>query len=313
MDISLSNNHTCQLMSDQFNEKIMYFTWSNYHDIFENHPYIRKALDISHRVLNESAISLSPFSLMIQSELDHSENKKYGLGSSACLSVGLIQSVCSLHGLRLTPLDLYKLSVLSQFYDFPYSSFGDLACVAFNEWVYYQRFDSSCLIDRQDQSVLERISIPWPNLIIQTLPALNFPILIVYTGQSAQSQHLVKMIGDHQGSSDFLTFSQKSQRIVSDLYARWDQLQSQDLMQSILLLHNNLKQLAQFTQTPLIPSSMLHIEKIIHNHHGMMKFSGAGGGDCVLGIFETSAHLYEAHFELSSQGYDAFIIQKETL
>jgi phosphomevalonate kinase len=300
------------ITSRQFKEGSIYYSWNTYTEAFQNHPYIKRALDITQRYLSEHAIALKPVGLKLESELDSSKNQKYGLGSSASLTVGLIKSISSLHGLHLSPLELFKLSVLSQFNDFPHSSYGDLACVAYDSWVYYDRFNVDFLKQHSTLSLHELCALPWQDLTIQAIKPFKTQLLVVYTNHAANTHDLVKLIGAQQHTPAFIEFSNESRRLVSDLHHRWNQLDSYQILQLVTALQSNLKRLAKLSQTDLITEDMDQIASIVHAHQGAMKFSGAGGGDCVLCFFSSDDNLNQAQQQLNAAGYETFFINKET-
>ncbi len=299
--------------SNQFKEGTLFYTWQTYSTDFHEHAYIQRALHIVQRYLTEKSITLQPVGIELKSELDHHKNQKYGLGSSATLTVGLIKSICALHGVVLSPLELYKLSVLSQFYDFPHSSYGDIACVAFDAWVYYQKFDLDFLNQQDSSSIVDLCSIAWPQLQITTLEPLQIDLLVAYTNQTADSHKLVKTVSAHQTNASFIEFSKMSHQLVTDLHQSWNKLKTAQVLTLMSALQLNLEDLATLTQAPLITHDMNRIDTLIKQHQGILKLSGAGGGDCVLCFFPTNTALVRAQSELESVGYETFMIDKELL
>ena len=185
--------------------------------------------------------------------------------------------------------------------------------MAFKDWVFYQKFDPDFLLMRKHARILDLYQMVWPTLVIEVMPALSLPILVVYSGQAANSHQLVKLVSTHKNSVEFKTFSCKSKHLVNALHQTWPSLSAETLMPLMQSLQDQLAQLAHFCQAPLISSSMLHIMQLIQAHQGVMKFSGAGGGDCVLGVFKTSDELILARGALEAEGFETFIIQKEVL
>lgn len=301
------------IFSSQFKEGALSYTWQTFSTDFHEHPYIQRALHIVQRYLTEKSITLKPMGIELESELDNHKNQKYGLGSSATLTVGLIKSICALHGVLLSPLELYKLSVLSQFYDFPHSSYGDIACVAFDAWVYYQKFDLDFLNQRDSNSIVDLCTMPWPQLQILKLEPLQIDLLVAYTNQAADSHKLVKTVSAHQTNSSFIEFSKITHHLVTDLYQYWNKLKTDQLLTLMAALQHNLGNLATLTQAPLITDDMNQIYTLIQQHQGIMKLSGAGGGDCVLCFFPTNTALIRAQNELERAGYETFMIDKELL
>ena len=89
--------------------------------------YVLKAIELTERYAKEQNCQLSTFNLQLDSDLDSPDGKKYGLGSSAAVTVATVKAVAAYYNLALTPLEIFKLAASAHYLVQKNGSLGDIA------------------------------------------------------------------------------------------------------------------------------------------------------------------------------------------
>jgi mevalonate kinase len=115
------------------------------------------------------------------------------------------------------------------------------------------------------------MKMPWDGLLFA--PITNIPLtpMVIYSGTSADSHTLVKLLTPHLT----LDWVNQSNQYVHRLMTHWDG-------KTVDAIHRHLKTLAITSKAPLFTKGIETILRIAHEYEGVGKFSGAGGGDCTL-------------------------------
>jgi phosphomevalonate kinase len=240
----------------------------------------------------------------INSELDTTDNIKFGFGSSAAITIALLRVLFDYHDISYNELTLYKAGVLINNAISKSTSFGDLACIAYEKPIYYKKFNSLFLSQINSLSINELLVIDWPGLIIEEI-SFNNKFLIVHSKQSANSHKLVSSVFRHQNEKEFNLFLNVSEGLVKELVN--NPANSKNIISK---LDDNFRYLEKVTNIKLFTKEMDDIRNIIYEFQGTMKFSGAGGGDCVIVFFDSEIVLFSAKEKLSKFGYDVNIYEK---
>ena len=261
----------------------------------QDYIYVVKTIKWFLSYLEELNIGLQFVSIEIHSELNYNDKKKFGLGSSAAIVIALLKALFEFYGLHYNNMALFKAGVLIQGKIAKATSFGDLACIAFEKLIYYRKFDNNIL--NQNLPIIDLLNMDWKGLVIEELN-LNLYFLTVYTNHPANSFSLVEKVFAFNKDKGFKLFLERSEELVLSLKKN-----KKDIKTIINNLDINLRYLNALTKTDLIIPEMDDIKKIISPLKGSMKFSGAGGGDCVICFFNNSTDLNEANKLLVDNGY----------
>lgn len=233
-------------------------------------PYLRLSMEVVRQWFEAKKIPWRIFSVTIDSTLvaDHG---KYGLGSSGAITVALIGALLKFHGVSFTPETLYKLAVIATVQNYQDTSFGDVACSSLAQPIHYRKFLPSMMPLIKTLHVHTLIDMPWEGLLL--MPIVNMPLtpMVIYSGTSADSHTLVKLLTPHLT----LDWVRQSNQYVHTFMTSWD-------TKMIDVIHRHLQQLATLSKAPLFTEGIDAILKIAHEFAGVGKFSGAGGGDCTL-------------------------------
>lgn len=188
------------IVSKQYQENSLY--WSRQGDelVFDNRDnpfhYILSAIRLTEKYVREMGKPLTLYHLHINSELDSQDGKKYGLGSSAAVTVATVKALLDFYHVPLTKDRLYKLAAIAHLDVQGNGSLGDIAASVYGGWIAYRSFDRSWLAAiRRETSLVDLINMDWPQLSIELLtPPANLQLMIGWTGSPASTSQLVDRI-----------------------------------------------------------------------------------------------------------------------
>jgi phosphomevalonate kinase len=227
-------------------------------------------MEVVRQWLEAKKIPWRIFSVTINSTLvaDHG---KYGLGSSGAITVALIGALLTFHNVSFTTETLYKLAVIATVQNYQDTSFGDVACSSLAQPIHYRKFLPSMMPLIKTLHVHTLIDMPWEGLLLTPIHPLPLTPIVIYSGTSADSHTLVKLLTPHLT----LDWVKQSNQYVHALMTSWD-------TNVIDAIRRHLQTLATISKAPLLTKGIDAILKIAHEFDGVGKFSGAGGGDCTL-------------------------------
>lgn len=261
---------------------------------------IASCLETSYRYLltHGPALLPRPYVLTIQSDLDSPSGAKYGLGSSAAVSVACIEALLQAYHVPYTPRLIYQLAVISQKRIGLSGSFGDIACTSFRTLIAYQNFDPTLLNQALTTSYqLEDLLDPsyWPGLDIQPLPwPTDWEMAIAWTKSPSSTDDLLQLNNaghlnstGHFEQRQVLTtedFLQASQSQVNALQtalnqSNWDKAQAALTANGTSLLRYHHNRSVPY-QTPALKQAVT----LAQYCQAASKISGAGGGDCAIAL-----------------------------
>lgn len=268
-----------------------------------NNLVVQDAINIVQRYAQQKGITCVSGHLHIESGLDNSLTTKYGLGSSGAVCVGIIKVLAKVYNIELTPLELYKLAVLSQLEHFSYSSFGDLAVSAYDCWIMYHKYDTIWLSQHMHKDIDWLLHHVWPQLSIEPIKAHAFPMSLVFTNASADSQTMVKLMKKHTTKSYYTLFVETTRSVMDPLSKAIDQDCTANVLRYTKSLASALDMLQRNTMIPIRTATMDDIETMIEPFDGFIKVSGAGGGDCVWCLYPDSISQQRGNEVLMKAGF----------
>ena len=254
--------------------------------------FVQQAIYVAEKYLHEKGIDTSSFKLTVISELDDPSGRKYGLGSSAAIVVGVVSAILKLNEsetITITQEELFKASTIAHFQTQGSGSGADIAASTYGGWICYTSFQSRWLIVELEKGdgLKELIEKPWPSLSITPLSQPSMLTLYVgWTGKVAGTGPLVKQIQEWGKSHSelFEQFLQESDRAVSKVVRSFE---SDDRLGAIEGLIDNrlaLKRLGEQANVPIETPSLQALATIAEKFGGAGKSSGAGGGDCGIAL-----------------------------
>ncbi len=233
------------------------------------------------------------FDLRIESELDDASGRKFGLGSSAAVTVAVIAALDEFYALGLNRTERFKLAMLATIDVAPRSSGGDLAASTFGGWIRYTAPDREALgMHRAAFGVGSALGSPaWEQCSVTRLPhPQQLRLLVGWTGSPASTERLVDGVR-HAGRSDRPhdpAFLQQSRALVDDLVRALDGTES-DALPAIREARRLLQGLGAATGIPIETEELRVLCDIAERHGAAGKPSGAGGGDCGIVLADEDA------------------------
>lgn len=256
----------------------------------------------------------SPAHIFVTSELDDRSGKKYGLGSSAALSVALMTALLKFSTSSQAvndPLTIFKLASIAHFKAQGNGSCADIAASTYGGWLNYRSFDSDWLMAQlnQDQSVSALVQSDWPALKIAPLKqpeGLHF--LIGWTKESAQTAPMVAKVREleTEQSDRYQAFLKDSQRAVEQIITGFQQGKVDDVFAGITANREVLKKIGDEADVPIESPALTKLIEAASTH-GAAKTSGAGGGDCGIAFVSDPAdceHVYQLWTEAEIEPLD---------
>lgn len=257
-DVEISSANTTTIYSDIFGYSI-HLTEKE-----RNYQLILDCIFFFSKYLHQQNRTLKLFHLNISSEL-YSENKKYGLGSSGSVVVAVFRALLLFHNMQLSNLELFKLIAIFLIKRSYNGSLADIACITFNENIYFKQFDRSFIFQDDDIGALLKNNFNSLQITKYHIPN-NIKMLVVWSGVTADSSKLVNEVK----LNDY--FIANSNKLTLQLLHG----DCNDFYQCIPQLRTLLQQLSPQIEI----ETLRNICDIAYNNGALAKSSGAGGGDC---------------------------------
>ena len=275
----------------------------------EHHPYdyVLATITLAEELRAELGLAPRFFDLRLDSGLDDVTGRKFGLGSSAAVTVATAAAIDEFYGFGLTRLELFKLALLATIHVSPSASGADVAASTFGGWIGYRSPDRATLRERAaTTSVAEllRSDDAWDGLeIVRLPPPETLRLLVGWTGSPASTERLVDEIRRHAraGDVDLPAFLLDSRACVSEL---WDALNRGDDAATMTAVHDARRLLQQLGRQAGVDIETARLSALCDTAESVGavgKSSGAGGGDCGIVLAPESADIagllrnWEAH------------------
>ncbi|UZD62336.1 phosphomevalonate kinase [Brevibacterium sp. JSBI002] len=274
------------------------------HIIVDERPfdYVLSAISTVEELRSGRGASPRYFDLEISSELNDSDGRKFGLGSSAAVTVATIAALDEFYRLGLTLTERFKLAVLATIAISTKASGGDLAASTFGGWIRYSSPDRAALhAHREAHGVVSALSCSeWAGCSARRVtPPSSLDLLVGWTGSPASTEHLVTRVhtpreqaaeasagstAAPQKARPLVSFAAESHTLVDDLVAAFDADDAEASLTTIRSVRALLRRLSDSTGS-LIETEALHdLCEIAETHGAAAKPSGAGGGDCGIAL-----------------------------
>ena len=269
LSATIQEANTYQLVSDLFGYKV---------DLTPNKDYalIQETIQLMEEWVKDQGIALKPLDLHLRGTLGE-EGKKYGIGSSGSVVLLVIKAMAALYEIDLSPDLLFRLAAVVLVQRGDNGSMGDLACIAYEDLIYYQSFDRAWLHEvLTSQPLSQVLDLDWNYQIRVIQPAVSYDFLVGWTKEPAISSDLIRQI---KGAikEDFL---KESQTAVKNLEKGLREGNQREIEASIQRADQNLKSLNHLIYTPALKA----LQQATEGLSACSKSSGAGGGDCGIAL-----------------------------
>ena len=241
-----------------------------------DYALIQETIGVMNTYLLALGNQLQPFSLKICGKMER-DGKKFGIGSSGSVVILILKAMAALYELDLEPELLFKLASYVLLKRGDNGSMGDLACIAYEDLIYYRPFDRRLVRKRMDEVDLPQLLAEgWGFEIRSIQPCLAMEFLVGWTKQPAISKDLVNQVKSAISES-FLTGSR----------TQVDALERALLVGEKLAIQSSLEKASQLLEmlSPAIYIDRLKVLKeAAEGLNCVAKSSGAGGGDCGIAL-----------------------------
>lgn len=247
--------------------------------------FVLSAIERTERYIQSLGKQLGVYQLSVSSDLTRKDGRKYGLGSSAAVTVACTKAILAFYDVKIEQQIVFKLAALAHLAVQGNGSCGDIAAAVYGGWIAYTSFDRKWLAPfiSLENDWLELLEMDWPKLSIQPLVLpMELHLIVGWTGTPASTAKLINRVekarrGKEKGYQHFL---KQSKTCVEKMIAGFLKQQPEFVLEGIRENRRILAQLANLCGI-LIETDKLHqLCTIAENHRGAAKPSGAGGGDC---------------------------------
>lgn len=259
--------------------------------------YVVMSIKVVEALASELAKPLKFFDLIVESELENVDGLKYGLGSSAAVTVSTISALCELYQINISKLALFKLAAIVHHKIKSNGSGGDLAAIIYGGIIVYERYDQAWLKAALSKNKLnDLISVEWPYLNIKRLNKPNdLTILIGWTSEPASTTLLVERLNENKylHQSAYNEFLRNSKNVVNDLVEAFESANYNKIFENIKLSRKLLNELSSNLKFEIETASLTNLVESSLKYQAVAKSSGAGGGDCGLAFLKNNLNASE--------------------
>ncbi len=261
--------------------------------------FAKHAIESALRYLETRNIPIQPFYLETWGEISMVKNEetgqkmKVGFGSSAAAVVAIIAAVLQYHtDSNFTQQDkevIFKLSIISHFLGQGKLGSGfDVAASTFGGALIYRKFDPDWLQQKITNEPLSKlVNEDWPLLqyIPISLPA-ELVMMVGFTGTSASTTKLVQEMKLYKQKypDGYFTIISRIADVTEQLI---EAIKSKNQLSILKLLDQNrilLEELSFACSCHLEIEAHQIMSHTASKYGAVAKFSGAGGGDCSVGV-----------------------------
>ena len=252
--------------------------------------YILAAIRLTEKYAQEKGTLLSFYDLKVTSELDNSNGRKYGLGSSGAVTVATVKALNLYYDLKMDRLTQFKIAALAHLAVQGNGSCGDIAASCYGGWLAFSTFDHEWVLRKQQEWTLTQLlTSDWLELSIRPLTVpKSLRLLIGWTGSPASTSDLVDQVyqskeAKEKGYAKFLADSKDCVNRLIDGFLNED---SRTIKKMITENRKLLVGLSSLTGVTIETPALKKLCDLAETYRGAAKSSGAGGGDCGIVIVD---------------------------
>ncbi|WP_280216975.1 phosphomevalonate kinase [Nocardia neocaledoniensis] len=250
--------------------------------------YVFAAASILDRLRTERGITARPYVLAVSTDLGDADGRKYGLGSSAAVTVATVAALARFHVLGLSAMDRYRLAMLATITVNPRASGGDVAAGTWGGWLAYGSPDRGVVAEIVARDGVDAaLRAPWPGLSVRPLPTPpGLALRVGWTGSPASTPALVGAATRARG--DRTVFNARSNDCVQRLTTAVDAGDVAAIRAEIDCARELLLGLDDAAQLGIMTPRLHALCAAAAAVGAAAKPSGAGGGDCGIAVIENT-------------------------
>ncbi|WP_280409027.1 phosphomevalonate kinase [Nocardia brasiliensis] len=253
-----------------------------------NFDYVLAAVDVVERLVVERGLVPRAFELHTAgTDFVDSAGVKLGLGSSAAVTVAVIDALGEFYALELTPAQRYRLAMLATAAVNPHCSGGDVAAATWRGWVAYRSPDRDWVGSlAAGRNIETALCCPWQGAAVEVLrPPRRVRLLAGWTGQAVSTPAMIEQFRPGQATipSSFRTDSAACVEGLISALTVDDVTSVQHEIRRAAMLLDALDAVTELgIKTPRLDALCRGAALA----GAAAKPSGAGGGDCGIAIVD---------------------------
>ncbi|UGT56218.1 phosphomevalonate kinase [Nocardia asteroides] len=251
--------------------------------------YVFAAASILDQLRVERGITARPYVLAVSTDLGETDGRKYGLGSSAAVTVATVAALARYHELGLSAMERYRLAMLATITVNPRASGGDVAAGTWGGWLAYGSPDRGVVAEIVAKDGVDAaLRAPWPGLSVRPLPTpAGLALRVGWTGNPASTPALVGAATRARG--DRTVFTARSNDCVQRLAAAVEAGDVAAIRAEIDCARELLLGLDDAAQLGIMTPRLHALCAAARAVGAAAKPSGAGGGDCGIAVIENTS------------------------
>ncbi|WP_336083680.1 phosphomevalonate kinase [Nocardia sp. SSK8] len=250
--------------------------------------YVFAAAAVLDRLRAERGIAAAAYDLEVRADLGDTDGRKYGLGSSAAVTVATVDALGRFLGLGLNTMDRYRLAMLATLAVNPRASGGDVAVSTWGGWLAYASPDRAHVADLAASGGVDTaLRSPWPGLSVRPLRTpTELALQVGWTGSPASTPALVAGLGTQQQPSARAHFLLRSNDCVERLVTAIESADGAAICAEIDCARELLLDLDATTGLGIMTERLRALCAAGAAVGAAAKPSGAGGGDCGIALID---------------------------
>ena len=284
------------------------------------HKYVAAAVLTVERWRAEKHLPTSGYDIDISSHLDDATSgAKFGLGSSAAVTVATVAAAARHHGLQPTREQIYRLAAIATVRVTTKTSGGDVAASALGGWVEYHSPDRTWLEDRawgsgsRTTTISDLLAGEWPGLSLRriTPAAPGIQLSVGWTGTPADTTELVGDVVKKTALPDDLL--RRSDAAVDHLVealtsdnggreANSDGRTTSATGNTVAQARQVLGEIAAQRGVAIETPALRTLITTALDEEWWAKSSGAGGGDCGIALAAPGVDAHALHERWTAAG-----------
>lgn len=278
--------------------------------------HVRSAINAVDELRRERGLPERFFDIETASELDDTDGRKFGLGSSGAVTVATVEALDQLYRLHLSPVERFRVALLATIELSPQSSGGDLAASTFGGWVRYCSPNRDVLrAHRAAHGITSAMRDEhWIGCEVQQLSApAELELLVGWTGSPASTETLVGRAADGQRTPDqhFLAASRAAVEAFCAACAAGAG-GGEVAMAAIRDARALLKRFSEDRGMVVETEALSALCAVAEQHGAAAKSSGAGGGDCGIALATPDSDIAGILREWEQQGITPLALKVHT-
>lgn len=270
--------------------------------------FIRQAISVVAAYVPVAEGALRGMRIAVKSELDDDSGRKFGLGSSAAVVVGLVAALLRLvngSGQTPAPMLVYKLAAIAHFRGQGSGSGADIAASTFGGWLSYSSFGPLWLQEEleRERPLAVVVDGHWPHL---QLNALSLPegltLCVGWTGSPAATSDMLVKVRQFQLGAEatarnaYKNFLNSSAAAVTLALEGFSSDNPTAVLAGLTLNYAALQELGSAAQLPIETALLARLALLAAEAGGAGKSSGSGAGDCGIALIgpDRAAGLQDA-------------------